>query len=90
VTTRTALGDLAGFVARSPLASPDESTRNRALDALVTRLVPRTQKRTVGDLLATVMALSARTRRLVQPTARVEVEVFMPGGQRAVELSFGD
>lgn len=90
MTTRTALGELAGFVARSPLASGDETTRNRALEALATRLVPRSQKRSVSELLATVLALSARTRRLVAEPVRVEIEVFAPGGQRAVELSFGD
>lgn len=87
MTNKTALGELAGFVARSPLTSSDDATRNHALTALATRLVPRMQRRSVGELLATVLALSARTRRLVLSPVDVQVEVYGPDGRRAVELS---
>jgi hypothetical protein len=49
------------------------------------RILPR-QKRSVGDLLAVVMTLSARTRRMSQEPARIELDVFAPGGKRAVLL----
>ncbi|MCB1518547.1 MAG: hypothetical protein KDJ19_13145 [Hyphomicrobiaceae bacterium] len=44
----------------------------------------------VGDLLGTVLALSARTRRMVQPRAIVELDVFAPGGRRALHVFQGD
>ncbi|MDB5505754.1 MAG: hypothetical protein JWR75_392 [Devosia sp.] len=50
----------------------------------------RTQRRSVGDLLSAVLALSARTRRMVQPRAYVELDVFAPGGGRAVRIKFGE
>lgn len=90
MTNKTALADLAAFVAGSPLTSSDDTTRTRALTALATRLAPRTQRRSVGELLGTVLALSARSRRLVLSPVEVQVEVYGPDGRRAVELSLGD
>lgn len=40
----------------------------------------------VTDLVGTVMALSARTRRVVQPRVAVELDVFGPNGKRAMRL----
>lgn len=85
MTHRSALTELAGFVARSPLAGPDEARRERAIGALAARLAPR-QRRTVGELLGAVLALSARTRRVILPRTGIELEVYAPGGRRAVEL----
>lgn len=48
-----------------------------------------TRGRPVSDLLGVVMALSARTRRVLAPRAEVELDVFSPGGKRAVRLSLG-
>ena len=48
----------------------------------------RTQRRSVAELLSAVLALSARTRRMVQPRAYVELDVFAPGGERAVRIRF--
>ncbi|MCB9993990.1 MAG: hypothetical protein H6873_10075 [Hyphomicrobiaceae bacterium] len=44
----------------------------------------------IGDLLGTVLALSARTRRMVQPRATVELDVFAPGGRRAIHIFQGE
>jgi hypothetical protein len=89
MSDRNALVELANFIGRSPLASPDMKLRNRALTGMTQRMLPR-QKRTVGDLLAVVMTLSARTRRMAQEPVRVELDVFAPGGKRALRLTFGE
>ncbi|NGP17682.1 hypothetical protein [Devosia aurantiaca] len=62
--------------------------RNRALAGITERMLPR-QQRSVGDLLAVVMTLSARTRRMAQEPVRVELDVFAPGGKRAIQLTLG-
>lgn len=84
----TALNELANFVGRSSLASPDMATRNRVLAGITQRMLPR--KRGVGELLGVVLALSARTRRMVQEPVSIDLDVFAPGGGRAVDLIFGD
>lgn len=89
MTDRSALIELANFIGQSPLASPDAKKRNDALSGMTNRILPR-QKRSVGDLLGVVMALSARTRRMAQDTARVEIDVFAPGGKRALRLHMGE
>ncbi len=86
MSERNALIELASFIGRSSLASPDMRLRNKALSGVSDRILPR-QKRSVGDLLAVVMALSARTRRLSQEPVRVEIDVFAPGGKRALKLT---
>jgi hypothetical protein len=88
MSENTALTELANFVGRSELASEDMAVRNRALAGITQRMLPK--KRGVGDLLGVVLALSARTRRMVQEPVRIDLDVFAPGGSRAVELLFGD
>jgi hypothetical protein len=44
------------------------------------------QKLGIGDLLSVVLALSARTRRVVQPRVTIDLDVFAPGGRRAVRM----
>ena len=88
MSENTALTELANFVGRSSLASADMTARNRALAGITQRLLPR--KRSVGDLLGVVLALSARTRRMVQDPVTIDIDVFAPGGGRAVDLMFGD
>ena len=88
MSERTALIELANFVGRSSLLSPDMATRNRAVAGVTSRMLPR--KRSVGDLLGVVLALSARTRRMVQEPVTLEIDVFAPGGARAVLLDLGD
>ena len=88
MSENTALTELANFVGRSELASEDMAVRNRALAGITQRMLPR--KRGVGDLLGVVLALSARTRRMVQDPVTIDLDVFAPGGARAVDLIFRD
>ena len=87
MSERTALTELANFVGRSSLLNEDMATRNRALAGITGRMLPR--KRGVGDLLGVVMAVSARTRRMVQEPVSVDIDVFAPGGARAIKLDVG-
>lgn len=87
MSERTALTELANFVGRSSLLTDDMAARNRVLAGMTQRMLPR--KRSVGDLLGVVLALSARTRRMVQEPVSVDVDVFAPGGARAIRMSFG-
>lgn len=88
MSERSALSDLAQFVGRSALASENMAVRNRALAGMTGRMLPK--RRSVGDLLGVVLALSARTRRMVQEPVSIDLEVFAPGGRRAIRLSFGN
>lgn len=88
MSENTALADLANFVGRSSLASEDLAVRNRALAGMTQRLLPR--KRGVGDLLGVVLALSSRTRRMMQEPVNIDLDVFAPGGARAISLFFGE
>lgn len=81
------LSELANFIAKSPLASEDMATRQQAVNAIRGNLLPQTPRRKVVDLLGTVMALSSRTRRIVQPRAKVELDVFSPDSTRAVIMT---
>lgn len=87
MSERTALTELANFVGRSSLTSEDMAVRNRALAGITGRILPR--KRSVGDLLGVVLALSSRTRRMVQDPVSIDLDVFAPGGARAIRLSLG-
>jgi len=87
MSERTALTELANFVGRSSLLNEDMATRNRVLAGITGRMLPR--KRSVGDLLGVVLALSARTRRMVQDPVTVDIDVFAPGGARAIQLDLG-
>jgi len=88
MSENTALTELANFVGRSSLASEDMAMRNRALSGMTQRMLPR--KRGVGDLLGVVLALSSRTRRMVQEPVRIDLDVFAPGGARAISMSLGE
>lgn len=81
------LSELANFIAKSPLASEDMVTRQKAVNAIRGNLQPQPARRKVVDLLGTVLALSSRTRRVVQPRARVELDVFTPENTPAVVIS---
>lgn len=88
MSERSALSDLAHFVGRSALASEDMAVRNRALAGMTGRMLPK--RRSVGDLLGVVLALSARTRRMVQEPVSIDLDVFAPGGRRAIRLTIGE
>lgn len=87
MSDRNALTELANFVGRSSLASEDMAVRNRALTGITQRMLPR--KRSVGELLGVVLALSSRTRRMVQEPVAIDLDVFAPGGARAIRLTLG-
>ncbi|KQN72839.1 hypothetical protein DevBK_06085 [Devosia sp. BK] len=89
MSERNALIELANFIGRSPLASPDMTARNKALSGMTERLLPK-QRRSVGELMNVVLALSARTRRMVQEPVSIDIDVFAPGGKRAVSMKFGE
>jgi hypothetical protein len=84
----SSLSELARFIGKSALASEDAAHRRRALNAMSARLLPaRPQRRSVTELLGVVLALSARTRRMVAPRVAIELDVFAPGGERAVAVT---
>ena len=87
MSQNTALTELANFVGRSSLASTDPKVRRRTMDGISARILH--QRRTVGDLLSALLALSARTRRVVQPRVGIDIDVFAPGGKRALDITFG-
>ena len=89
MSERNSLIELANFIGRSPLASPDMSARNKALSGMTERLLPK-QRRSVGDLMNVVLTLSARTRRMVQEPVNIDIDVFAPGGKRAVLMRLGE
>lgn len=81
------LNQLRDFDAQSPLASDDAAIRSEALRELTRSLEPgKPVRQKVADLLTVVMALSARTRRMVQPRVEIDVDVFSPSGTRAVRM----
>ena len=88
MSEKTALIELANFVGRSSLASVDPRVRRRTIDGISARVLH--QRRTVGELLAAVLALSARARRVVQPRVGIDLDVFAPGGKRALDMTFGE
>lgn len=87
MTELTRLSELARFQPRSPLASTDEALRDDALRALARGLEPRKPVgRRVSDMLSVVLAISARTRRMVLPRVSIDVDVFGPNGRRALRM----
>ena len=83
----SSLSELARFVGQSAFASEDLVARRQAVNAMVGRINPQLRRRGVGDLLAVVMALSARTRRMLMPQVGIELDVFGPDGSRAVRVT---
>lgn len=84
-----ALTELAKFVAKSPHASDSAIVRRRAMDSLKESVNPTPMHQKVTDLLGTVMALSARTRRVLQPKVEIDLDVFAPDNNRAVVMIMG-
>lgn len=81
----SSLSELARFIGQSDLNSADAGVRARTTQAIAARLMPK--KRSVSDLLGAVLALSARTRRMVLPKVGIDLDVFAPGGLRAVQVT---
>ena len=80
------LTELARFIGQSR-ASAELAEARVAISSLARdpgRLQPR---RRVAEILAAVLVLSARARRMIMPPAGVEIDVFTPGGVRAVRVT---
>ena len=82
----SSLSELARFIGQSRLVSEDAAANRRAVNDIVNHLVRRPARQRVSDLLSVVLTLSARTRRMVMPTVEIGLDVFAPGGQRAVRI----
>jgi hypothetical protein len=82
----SSLTQLARFVGQSSFLSNNPQQRVGAVEAIASRLAPGLQRRGVGELLGVVLALSARTRRMVLPRVEIDLDVFAPGGTRAVRV----
>jgi hypothetical protein len=78
----SSLSELARFIGQSGLNADDPGQRQRTVNAIAANLMPK--RRSVSDLLGAVLALSARTRRMVLPKVEIDLDVFAPGGIRAV------
>jgi len=81
----TSLTQLARFIGQSALSSGNEAERRKTVNAIAARLQP-SPRRSVGELLGAVLALSARTRRAVLPRVAIDLDVFAPDGTRAVRV----
>ena len=83
----SSLTELARFIGRSGLISEDVAANRRTVNEVVRHFVQQPKPQRVSELLAVVLTLSARTRRMILPKAQVELDVFGPGGYRAVRLA---
>ncbi len=79
----SSLTELARFVGQSGLI-PESIAVNDIAGRMVAQQPGRQR---VSDLLAVVLTLSARTRRMVLPRVDVELDVFAPTGHRAVRIA---
>ena len=83
----SSLSELARFIGQSGVIASDAGANRRAVNDIIMHLSNRSpKKQRVSDLLGVVLTLSARTRRMIMPRVEVEVDVFAPGGQRAVRI----
>ena len=73
----------------STARSPDLPVRSGRRQDTNLAVEPKAQRRSVGELLGVVLVLSARTRRAMQPRARIELDVFSPEGGRAPRIQLG-
>lgn len=81
---------LASFEAKSDLASPDAQKRKETLLRIAQNVAERSQGKTVAQMLSSVLALSARTKRVLKEPVSIELDVFNADGSRAVVLELGD
>lgn len=85
----SSLAQLANFSGQSRLTNTDAATRRALITSMAQRMQPRPARKKVGEMLGLVLALSSRTRRIVQPRVGVDLDVFSPAGTRAVQLQLG-
>jgi hypothetical protein len=83
----SSLTELARFVGQSRLIDADAGASRRAVNDIVDHVGRRPARQRVSDLLAVVLMLSARTRRMVLPKVEIDLDVFSPTGERAVRIA---
>lgn len=86
----SSLSDLARFLGQTRVSAGAAEGRQAVNDIAGSMGQPRPSRQRVSDLLAVVLTLSARTRRMVMPKVEIELDVFAPGGQRAVRMLLPD
>jgi hypothetical protein len=85
--TSSSLSELARFIGQSGVIASDVGANRRAVNDIINHLSQRKPaKPKVSELLGVVLTLSARTRRMVMPKVEVEIDVFAPGGTRALRI----
>jgi hypothetical protein len=84
----SSLSELARFIGQSGVIASDVGANRRAVNDIIQHLSQRkaAAKPRVSDLLGVVLTLSARTRRIIMPKVEIDLDVFGPGGQRAVRI----
>jgi hypothetical protein len=84
----SSLSELARFIGQSGVIASDVGANRRAVNDIIQHLSQRkaAAKPRVSDLLGVVLTLSARTRRMIMPKVEIDLDVFGPGGQRAVRI----
>ena len=83
----SSLSELARFIGQSGVIASDVGANRRAVNDIILHLSQRKPaKPRVSDLLGVVLTLSARTRRMIMPKVEVDLDVFGPGGLRAVRI----
>lgn len=82
----SSLTELARFVGRSGVELESANARGLAVNDISWRASPKPGKQKVSDLLSIVLSLSARTRRMVLPKVEIDLDVFSPGGHRALRI----
>ena len=83
----SSLSELARFVGQSGVIASDAGANRRAVNDIIHHLSQRKPaKPKVSELLAVVLTLSARTRRMIMPKVEIDLDVFGPGGHRAVRI----
>ena len=81
-----ALSELVNFIAKSPLASENDIERRSALNSLSDNLSPKPIHKKVSKLFETIIVLSARSKRIMLPQVKTEIDVFTPNSKRAVKI----
>jgi hypothetical protein len=83
----SSLSDLARFIGQSGVIASDAGANRHAVNDIIDHLSrKKPAKPRVSELLAVVLTLSARTRRMILPRVEVDLDVFAPGGTRAVRI----
>jgi hypothetical protein len=84
----SSLSELARFIGQSGVIASDVGANRRAVNDIIQHLSQRraAAKPRVSELLGVVLTLSARTRRMIMPRVEIDLDVFGPGGQRAVRI----